>query len=117
MADGIYFESTDGAFHLNRLIGIKEALLDHQIIPKIYPYTNNGYGYASPLFYCDFFLYPFAIIYYLSLPLIKAFKLMYIFYTLVGSIIAFYCFKKITVIIMIYITCVRKRFILLVDFY
>ena len=95
MADGIYFESTDGAFHLNRLIGIKEALLEHQIIPKIYPYTNNGYGYASPLFYCDFFLYPFAIIYYLSLPLIKAFKLMYIFYTLVGSIIAFYCFKKI----------------------
>ena len=95
LRNDIYFQLIDGGYHLNRLVGIKDALLDHQLLPKIYPYTNNGYGYASALFYCDFFLYPFALIYYLGCPLLLSFKLMYIFYTLIGSIIAFYCFNRI----------------------
>ncbi len=87
--------STDALYHLNRLVGLKDAFMDHQILPKIYPYTNNGYGYASPLFYCDLFLYPFAIIYYLGVPLIVSFKLLYIFYTAIGSLLAYFCIKNV----------------------
>ena len=65
------FIGHDLRFHMNRIVGIKEALMDHQFPPKIYPYTNNGYGYASPIFYCDLFLYPFAILYYLGMQLVK----------------------------------------------
>ena len=93
--DDIFLAGPDGAFHLNRIIGLRDAFMDHQILPKIYPYTNNGYGYASPLFYCDLFLYPFAVIYYLGCPLMLSYKLMYFFYTAVGAILAYACFKKI----------------------
>lgn len=93
--DSLSLTSTDALYHINRLVGLKDAFMDHQILPKIYPYTNNGYGYASPLFYCDLFLYPFAIIYYLGVPLILSFKLLYIFYTIVGCLLAYICIKNI----------------------
>ena len=28
--------------------------------PLVYTYALNGLGYGAPLFYCDWFLYPFA---------------------------------------------------------
>ena len=93
--DSLSLTSTDALYHINRLVGLKDAFMDHQILPKIYPYTNNGYGYASPLFYCDLFLYPFAIIYYLGLPLIVSFKLLYIFYTIIGCLLAYFCIKNV----------------------
>ena len=58
--------SQDLTFHLNRLAGLANAFEEGQILPKIYPYANFGFGYATPLFYCDFFLYPFAVLLYNS---------------------------------------------------
>lgn len=80
------YNGYDLRFHLNRIVGIGDALRDGQILPKIYPYTNNGYGYASPLFYCDLFLYPFAILHMFGLPLIPTYKFMIWFYTFVGNV-------------------------------
>ena len=90
-----FYNGHDARFHMNRIIGIVEALQDHQFPPRIYPYTNNGYGYASPLFYCDLFLYPFAILYYLGLPLVITYKVMIVFYSLLTAIITFLVFGKI----------------------
>ena len=89
------YNGYDLRFHLNRIVGIADAFRDGQILPKIYPYTNNGYGYASPLFYCDLFLYPFAIVYMLGCPLIIAYKLMIIFYTIIGNVFCFVLVKNI----------------------
>lgn len=89
------FIGHDLRFHMNRIVGIKEALMDHQFLPKIYPYTNNGYGYASPLFYCDLFLYPFAILYYLGMPLVKCYKMVLVVYSLLTTCSIFYVLKKI----------------------
>ena len=89
------FIGHDFRFHMNRIVGIKEALMDHQFPPKIYPYTNNGYGYASPLFYCDLFLYPFAILYYLGMPLVKCYKMVLVVYSLLTTCSIFYVLKKI----------------------
>ena len=87
--------SYDCLFHMNRLVGIVDALRDRQFLPKLYPYTNNGYGYASPLFYCDLFLYPFALLYWIGVPLVICYKLMIAFYTLFSIIGIFYIGKKI----------------------
>lgn len=90
----IYSYSTDILFHLNRLVGINDAWNSGQLIPKIYPLTNNGYGYISPLFYCDLFLYPFAFLYRLGVPLIISYKCMLAIYSLVGTIVAYVCFDR-----------------------
>ena len=76
-----YFAGHDGLFHINRLEGIVNAFKDGQILTKIYPNTNNGYGYAVSLFYCDLFLYPFALIYKLGVPLVTSYVIMIIFYS------------------------------------
>lgn len=89
------FIGHDLRFHMNRIVGIKEALMDHQFPPKIYPYTNNGYGYASPIFYCDLFLYPFAILYYLGMPLVKCYKMVLVVYSLLTTCSIFFVLKKI----------------------
>lgn len=86
--------SYDSYFHMHRLVGLVDAFRDHQFLPKIYPYANNGYGYATPLFYCDLFLYPFAILYWLGIPLVVCYKLMVSFYTILSIISIFYVASK-----------------------
>ena len=86
----------DTFFHMHRIVGSLEALQDHQFLPKIYPYTNNGYGYASPLFYCDLFIYPFAILYYLGIPLVVCYKMMLAFYSIVTVIVTFVVASKVS---------------------
>lgn len=66
----------DLTYHLNRLIGLKDAIMEGQILPKIYPYANNGFGYASPLFYCDVFLIPFAFLEILGISTVISYKVM-----------------------------------------
>lgn len=83
----------DCLFHMNRIQGVVNALQDHQFLPAIYPYANNGYGYASPLFYCDLAVYPFAVLYWLGLPLVVTYKLMIGFYGVL-SVISIFCVLK-----------------------
>lgn len=76
-----YYYGHDGLFHINRLEGIVKAFEDGQFLTKVYPYTNNGYGYAVSLFYCDLLLYPFALLYKFGVPLIISYITMIIFYS------------------------------------
>ena len=86
----------DLLFHMNRLVGIFEGIKDHQIPVRVYPNTNNGFGYGASLFYCDFFLYPFALLYgYLNVPLIISFKIMLACIFLLTSITTLYACRKI----------------------
>ena len=84
----------DLTYHLNRFQGIANAFEEGQTLPKIYPYANYGYGYASPLFYCDFFLYPFGILFHFGLSAVLCFKLCVFFYTLLGNLFVYFIFKK-----------------------
>ena len=86
--------SQDITFHINRFVGLANALEEGQILPKIYPYANNGFGYATPLFYCDLFLYPFAILYHFGLSAVWCYKLCVLFYTTLGNIFIYLIFKK-----------------------
>ena len=86
--------SHDLTFHLNRFVGLANAFEEGQILPKIYPYANNGFGYATPLFYCDLFLYPFAILYHFGLSAVWCYKTCVLFYTTLGNIFVYLIFKK-----------------------
>lgn len=65
----------DTLFHLSRIDAFSEALFHGDLIPRIYPYENFGYGYASPMFYCDFFLILPSVLYHFGLPLSSAYVL------------------------------------------
>lgn len=84
----------DLTYHLNRFYELAKCFEEGQILPKIYPFSNHGYGYAAPLFYCDFFLYPFAILYHFGLSAICCYKLCVIFYTLLSNIIIYIIIKN-----------------------
>lgn len=59
----------DSIFHYWRLVGIATNL-DYSFFnpPAIYGAHLNGAGYGAGLFYCDFFLYPFAALNTLGIP-------------------------------------------------
>lgn len=84
----------DLTYHLNRFYELAKCFEEGQILPKIYPFSNHGYGYAAPLFYCDFFLYTFAILYHFGVSEIWCYKLCVIFYTLISNIIIYVIIKK-----------------------
>ena len=88
------FKDQDLTFHLNRFVGLAKAFEEGQILPKIYPYANNGFGYASPLFYCDLFLYPFGILNHFGVPAVYCYKLCVFIYTLMGNLIVYFILKK-----------------------
>ena len=94
--NNVIFLGHDSRFHLDRIEGIKEGLLSGQFPVSIYPLINSGYGYATPLFYGDAFLYIPAVMRLMGFTLQFSFK-AFIFMINAFSVIAFYfCVKKIT---------------------
>lgn len=86
----------DIAFHMYRLIGSLNTLQDRQLLPRIYPYANNGYGYGTPLFYCDLFLLPFAFLLKTSLSLVTIYQLMIVFYGFLTSALCFLAISRLS---------------------
>ena len=104
--------SQDLTYHINRFIGLSKAFENGQILPKIYPYSNNSFGYGAPLFYCDLFLYPFAILYHFGLSAVLCFKFCVLFYTFLVNLFVYFILKKETnnkfisfVGMILYLTC------------
>lgn len=75
----------DTFFHLSRIEGLSKAIQNNDFLPAIYPDKNNGFGYASPLFYADILLTPAALIHLAGLPLSTTYKLVIIVETLFAS--------------------------------
>ncbi len=59
----------DTFFHLARIQSMSESIKAGNLYPLIFPDQNGGFGYGSPLFYCNLFLWPFAVLHALGLPL------------------------------------------------
>ncbi|WP_298731147.1 hypothetical protein [uncultured Subdoligranulum sp.] len=62
-------------FHLTRIVSLAQGLSDGQFPVRLYTDMLNGYGYATPLYYCDLFLYIPAILYNCMVPLQVCYKL------------------------------------------
>lgn len=87
--------TVDFTYHLTRIEGIKSGLASHQFPVYIYPYTNNGFGYASSLFYPDIFLLIPTLLYCLGIPIIVSYKVFIIIISFVTSYLSLLLFEHI----------------------
>lgn len=62
----------DLLFHLNRVLGMSEALKHGMFPVRLNAYTLNGYGYADPIFYPNLWIYIPALLVRIGLPLSTA---------------------------------------------
>lgn len=76
----------DTLFHLSRIEGLAESISRGNFFPSIYPYKNGGFGYASPLFYCDVFLIPWAMLYRFGMAISTVYRLLVITVTFVSAL-------------------------------
>ena len=92
-------QGDDIMFHMERMDAIMQEFsnLGIKAFPiRIYHSVGNGYGYASPLFYCDIFFWPFAIVASVfKLQTIVAYKMMLCVILLVSCLLAKYAFALI----------------------
>ena len=64
----------DTFFHLSRIEGMASSIRQGDFLPALYPAKNNGFGYASPSFYCDILLIPSALLYIAGISLASSYK-------------------------------------------
>lgn len=82
-------------FHLNRIVSLAQGLSDGQFPVRLYTDMLNGYGYATPLYYCDLFLYIPAVLYNCMVPLQVCYKLYVMIVTITTAAICYYTLQKI----------------------
>ena len=75
----------DTLFHLSRIEGLAQSFQSGKLFPDIYPLKNDGFGYASALFYCDFFLIPAAFLYNLGCGVALCYKTTVFLATLLSA--------------------------------
>ena len=66
----------DTFFHLARLQSLGESIRRLDLYPLVFTSQNGYFGYGSPLFYNNIFLWPFALLYALHVPLTICYKLL-----------------------------------------
>ena len=72
---GLYGYEPDALYHLNRIEGVRDALLHGRYPAAIYTNFFDGQGYGSPLFYPDLLLIFPALLRILHCSPLKAYKL------------------------------------------
>lgn len=82
-------------FHYDRLKGLTNTLKTGDFLALIHN-TYYGYGYATGLFYGNFYLYIPAFLSLLGLSYIASFKILYVLINILTTLSIFYCLKVIT---------------------
>src|SRR5699024_10972834 len=81
-------------YHLARIVGMKSALREGQFPIRIHSCLNWGFGYASPMFYPELFLYPSAILHAIGLPLMQSYKAFVILMNIMTVLISYWAIKR-----------------------
>lgn len=84
----------DLKFHLTRIEGIKEGLLNGTFPVKIQPFWLNNHGYAASVFYGDVFLYIPAILRVMGVSIQGAYKVYILFINTMTILLSYHCFSK-----------------------
>lgn len=85
----------DLGYHLMRVEGIKDGILNGQFPIRISPEWQQGYGYASPVFYGETVLYIAAAFRLIGFSVTTSCR-MFMFVIVAATVLtAYYCFKKI----------------------
>lgn len=89
------FIGNDLVFHLGRIQGLAEGLMDGQFPVRINPFFYVGYGYADPVMYGNLLLYFPALLYLGGMKLTVAYNVYCVFMNIVTVGIGYYSFKRI----------------------
>lgn len=101
----------DLLFQLNRIQALSDAISNGDLFPKLFHYQNYGFGYGTPLFYSNFFIYIPAILMNLGLTLTVSYKIFLVLCCFLATVSMYYCSytifesKKVS-----YISCVLYIF-------
>ncbi|MCM1232172.1 MAG: 6-pyruvoyl-tetrahydropterin synthase-related protein [Ruminococcus flavefaciens] len=87
--------SSDLVYHLMRIEGIKDGILMGQFPVRISPRWLQDYGYASPIFYGELFLYIAAVFRLIGFSVLTSYRLFVVLMIIGTALISYYCFKKI----------------------
>lgn len=94
-ADFLYI-GHDLEFHLARIIAVSREITYGQFPVRMLTDMLKGYGYPTSTYYCDLFLYPFALLYAAGLPLRMCWQSYVIIINLVAAVISYICFQDIS---------------------
>lgn len=87
--------SGDLAYHLMRVEGIKDAWSGGQFPVRISPQWQQGYGYASPIFYGETLLYPAGLLRLIGFSVTSSYRIFMFAVSAATVLISYYSFKKI----------------------
>lgn len=93
-ADFLY-TGHDLRFHCYRILAAAKALADGQFPVRIFADGFHGYGAATPLYYCDLFLYIPALLYNAFLPLQTCYQIYVVLVNAATMLLAYYSFARI----------------------
>lgn len=82
-------------FHTYRILGVAQTLADGQFPVRLFTRAFNGYGAATPQFYCDLFLYLPALLHNCFVPLQRCFQIYVAAVNAATAAAAYYAFGRI----------------------
>ena len=85
----------DIEFHYDRLRGLTNTLKTGDLLALIHD-TFYGYGYATGLFYSNFYFYVPAFLNMLGLSYMASFKILYVLINILTTLSIYWCLKRIT---------------------
>lgn len=90
------FAGHDLNFHTYRILNLAQSMADGQFPVRLFTRGFNGYGIATPQFYCDLFLYLPALLYIFFVPLQRCFQIYVILVNTATAASAQYSFARIS---------------------
>lgn len=84
----------DLIYHLMRVEGIKDGLATGQFPVRISPNWQQGYGYASPIFYGETLLYPAGLLRLIGFDITASYRLYMLLVVIATVLISYVCFRK-----------------------
>lgn len=86
--------SGDLVYHLMRIEGVKDGILAGQFPVRIAPKWQQGYGYASSIFYGETVLYLAALFRMLGFTVVSSYRLFFAVVNIGMVLIGYGCFRK-----------------------
>ncbi len=85
----------DLGYHLMREEGIADGIRGGQFPVRISPEWQQGYGYASPIFYGETLLYPAGLLRLIGFTMTSSYRIYHFLIVAATVLIAYTCFRKI----------------------
>lgn len=89
------WSGADLTYHLLRVEGIKDSLLNGQFPNRIAPEWQQGYGYASAIFYGETALYVMAFFRLVGFTVLTSYRMFFLLWNVVTALVSYHCFRKI----------------------